>query len=82
MIEVGILQGIAEGFSEPTGEEEAFWDVQGYLKVDEMRAAVRAEDDIVALVRIEVNDASVVYLPEEFEQLVKEIVGEFFLVLF
>jgi len=82
MVEVSTLQGIAEEFGKSTGEEEAFWDMQGYLKVDEMRAAIRAEDDIVALVRIEVNDACVVYLPEEFQQLVKEIVGEFFLVLF
>lgn len=82
MVEVGILQGIAEGLSESPGEEEAFRDMQGYLKVDEMRSAVGAEDDVVSLVRIEVNDARVVYLPEEFQQPVKEIVREFLLVLF
>lgn len=82
MVEVGILQGIAEEFGKSPGEEEAFTDVQGYLEVDEMRTAVGADDDIVSLVRIEVNDTCIVYLPEQLQQAVEEIIGEFFVVFF
>lgn len=82
MIEVSILEGIAEEFGDSTRKKDAFRDTEGYLKVDEMWAAVGAKDDIIAFVRIDVNYTCMVYLAKQLQQTVKEIVGKFFIVFF
>ena len=62
MVEVGIAEGLKNEASERQAEEGGPVDIKRDLKIDEVRGAVGADDDVATFIHIEINDAAVVDL--------------------
>ena len=62
VVEVGFAGGLENEFAERHAEEGRPVDVKRDLKIDEIRGAIGADDDVALFIHIEIDDAAVVDL--------------------